>query len=236
MNQINSLLSGLKTAYNRQGQTVKILIPALFLFVFCCLCSITFSLFPGRSASSPPPTPNVLPTDGAQPTPTALFDFDFPTLTPLPTFTPFPTLPPPSALPTLTSLPTETQTLTPSPGAPTATGTPLPTSTATQVPPSATATSAPPVVIIAVHKVAENVDIQNVSSEGVDLAGWRLLSQTGNQVCNLSGTLGANKVLKIWANRGPGFDCGLQNEIWLDNEADPAVLYNAEGEEVSRYP
>lgn len=230
VNRINSLLSTLRTAYNQQGQAGKILIPALFLFVFCCLCFITFSLFPRRSASSPPPTPNRLPTDGAQPTPTALFDFDFPT------FTPFPTLPPPSAFPTLTPLPTETQTLTPSPSAPTATGTPLPTNTPTQVLPSATATSAPPVVIIAVHKVAENVDIQNVSSAAVDLAGWRLVSQTGNQVCNLSGTLGPNKVLRIWADRGPGFDCGLQNEVWRDNEDDPAILYNVQGEEVSRFP
>ena len=80
------------------------------------------------------------------------------------------------------------------------------------------------------------MDIQNVSSAAVDLAGWRLVSQTGNQVCNLSGTLGPNIVFRIWANRGPGFDCRLPNETWMDDEVDSAVLYNAEGEEVSRYP
>jgi hypothetical protein len=42
------------------------------------------------------------------------------------------------------------------------------------------------------------------------------------------------EVLKVWANRGPGFDCQLPGEIWLDNALDAAVLYNPQGQEVSR--
>lgn len=227
MNQINSFLSALKTAYSQQGQTGKILIPALFLFVFCCLCSILFSLFPRGSPSNAAPTPNIFPTQGTQLTPTALFDFDFPTLTPLPT------LPPPTAFPTLTPPPTETQTLTPT--AATATETPLPTFTPTPVPTTVTATIGP-VVILAVHKTAENVDVQNIGPEQVDLRGWRLLSETGDQSCDLSGTLKPGEVLKVWANRGPGFDCRFPDEIWLDIGLDPAVLFNPQGLEVSRSP
>jgi hypothetical protein len=232
MDQINSFLSTLKTAYSQQSQTGRILIPALFVLVSCCLCAITVGLFRSPGPSSVTSSPTLFPTLEGLPTPTALFDFDFPTLTPFPTFTPFETLPPPSPFPTPTPPPTETQV--PTQSAPPATETPIPSDTATSVPP--TATSAPSVVILAVHKVGENVDIQNVSAEVVDLAGWRLVSQTGNQSCNLSGRLRPNEVLKIWANRGPGFDCGLRNEIWLDNEEDPAVLYNAEGQVVSRFP
>ena len=230
MDPINSLLSTLRTAYSQQGQTGRILIPVLFLLASCCLCAVTVNAFRPRGAATAAPSPGSFPTNEGQPTPTALFDFDFPT------FTPFPTLPPPSPFPTLTPLPTETQAPTPTapPATDTATATTIPTDTATLVPP--TATSAPSVVIVAVHKIGENVDIQNVSSEAVDLAGWRLVSQAGNQTCNLSGKLGRNQTLRVWTDRGPGFDCGLRDDIWLDDQDDPAVLYNAEGQEVSRFP
>jgi len=91
-------------------------------------------------------------------------------------------------------------------------------------------------VILAVHKVAENVDIQNIGAAQVDLGGWRLVSETGDQSCVLSGTLKPGEVLKVWANRGPGFDCRFPDDIWRDNELDFAVLYNPQGEEVSRFP
>jgi hypothetical protein len=89
-----------------------------------------------------------------------------------------------------------------------------------------------------VNKPAEYVEIQNFSQTPVNLRGWRLVSETGNQSCNLRGTLEPNEVLRVWARRGnPGFDCRLgNNDIWLDNAADPAVLYNPQGEEVSRFP
>ena len=228
MNQINSFLSSLKRIYSQQGQVGKILLPALFLLVFCCLCSILISLFPRSGSSDVLPTPNILPADGTQVTPTPLFDFDFPTFTPFPTLTAFV----PTAFPTLTPPPTETQA--PTQIAPTVTATPIPSETATPVPPTATRVRS--IVIMAVHKTAENVDIQNVSSTAVDLNGWRLVSETGNQSCDLSGTLAPNEVLRIWANRGPGFDCRFASDIWLDSEADAAVLYDPQGQEVSRYP
>ena len=221
--------------YDRQGQIVKVLIPALFLLAFCGLCSLAIPLLLSRNPSNIPPSPTVFPADGTQATPTALFHFS--TFTPFPTSTAFV----PTAFPSLTPSPTGTQT--PTQLAPTATGTSIPSGTASPIPtatnppPTATATSVRSVEIIAVNKPAEYVEIQNLSPAPVDLGGWRLVSETGNQSCDLRGTLAPNDVLRIWARRGnPGFDCRFPNDIWRDNVADPAVLYNAQGEEVSRFP
>lgn len=235
--QINSFLSTLVTMYDRQGQIVKVLIPALFLLGFCCLCSLVIPLLPSRNPSNALPSPNVFPTDGTQAMPSPLFVFS--------TFTPFPTRTAfiPTAFPTLTASPTGTQT--PTGLVPPATGTSIPSATAsasriptaTNPPATATATSVSSVSIIAVNKPAEYVEIQNFSQTPVNLGGWRLVSETGNQSCDLRGTVAPNEVLRIWARRGnPGFDCRFPNDIWRDNQADPAVLYNSQGEEVSRFP
>ena len=234
--QIQASLSTLKTIYNRQGQTGRILLVFLFILPFCCLCPVLVSLpaWGSRSPATTVPSPVLLPSDAGVVTPTALFDFDFPTLTP------FPTQPFSTALPTLTSPPTGTAA--PTQTAPTATGTALPTLTPVQ--PSATA-SQPPVIptsggsvlILTVDKPREYVDIQNRTNAAVDLRGWRLVSETGNQSCPLRGTLQPDEVLRIWARRGePGFDCRFTFNIWNDNTPDPAVLYNPQGEEVSRFP
>jgi hypothetical protein len=234
--QVNASLAALRTFYNQQGQTGRILLMFLLVLPFCCLCPVLVSLpsLGSGDSSTAVPSPVLLPSQDGAATPTALFDFDFPTLTP------FPTQPFSTALPTLTSPPTGTASVTPT--APAATGTALPTMTAVQ--PSATA-SQPPVIptsggsvlIVAVDKPGEYVEIQNRTNAAVDLRGWRLVSETGNQSCPLRGTLQPNDVLRIWARRGePGIDCRFAFNIWNDNSSDPAVLYNPQGEEVSRYP
>ena len=231
MRHVNSFLATLRTAYLDQGQLRKILLPGAFLLVFCCLCSMLIPLLRSRTSSNPVPSPIVAPNEGTQVTPTALFSFDFPTFTPFPTATFFV----PTAFPTLTAPPTGTQT--PTQIIPTTTLTPIPTDTATQVPPTATATSVSSVLITSVDKVAEYVEIQNLTQAPVNLRGWRLVSQRGDESCGLRGTLEPNQVLRIWSRRGsPGFDCRLGREIWSDTEVDTAVLYNAEEQEVSRYP
>jgi hypothetical protein len=102
---------------------------------------------------------------------------------------------------------------------------------------TSTPTRATAVEIINVDKVAEYVEIQNRTQGTVNLLGWRLVSETGNESCSLRGTLAPNEILRIWARRGnPGFDCRLGREIWRDTEPDPAVLYNPQGQEISRYP
>lgn len=234
--QVNASLATLKTIYNQQGQTGRILLVFLLVLPFCCICPVLVSL-PSWGAGSPAtviPGTVVLPSQEGGATPTALFDFDFPTLTP------FPTQPFSTALPTLTSPPT--WTASPTEVGPTATGTALPTVTPAQ--PSATAsqptiipTGGGSVLIVAVDKPREYVEIQNRTTAAVDLQGWRLVSETGSQSCPLRGTLQPDEILRIWARRGePGFDCRFAFNIWNDNTPDPAVLYNPQGEEVSRFP
>ena len=232
--QVNSSLSALKTIYSRQGQAGRILLVFLLVLPLCCLCLVLVSLpsWARRTPSTAVPSPVILPSQEGQATPTALFDFDFPTLTP------FPTLPFSTALPTLTSPPTETASPTQTP--PAATGTALPTVTsppATASQPPVIPTSGGSVLIVAVNKPMEYVEIQNRTNAALDLGGWRLVSETGSQSCPLRGTLQPDEVLRIWARRGePGFDCRFAFNIWNDNTSDPAVLYNPQGEEVSRFP
>jgi hypothetical protein len=93
------------------------------------------------------------------------------------------------------------------------------------------------VQIITLNMRDEYVEIQNTTNTTVDLQGWRLVSELGNQSCDLRGTLDPNEVLRIWSRRGnPGFDCRFSGNIWRDNADDPAVLYNPQDEEVSRFP
>lgn len=231
--EINSLLSSLKTTYSQPGQIGAKLVPVLFLFVICCLCSVTVSLFQSRNSPGVTPSPNIFPTQETGVTPTPLFNFGGAT------FTPFPTLPGPTPFPTFT--PSLTSTETAIPVVPTATETAIPSATNTLIPtntvPPPTPTSSSPVLIIALDKAEEYAEIQNVSNEPVNLRGWRLVSEVGDQSCNLRGTLDPNEVLRIWSRRGsPGFDCRLGSSIWRDNEDDPAVLYDPQGEEVSRFP
>jgi micrococcal nuclease len=104
--------------------------------------------------------------------------------------------------------------------------------TATQTP----IPSAPEVIIVTVNKVAEYVDIKNTGNVDVDLSGWNLVSERGNQGCPLSGIIKVGETLRIWAGtaQGGGFSCGYSRPIWNNSESDPAVLYNAQGVEVSR--
>lgn len=235
MKQVNSFLDELRKAYLQQGQLGRILLPGLFLFVLCCVCSSLIPWLRPRP-STPLPSPVLFPTEGTQVTPTGLFDFL--TFTPFPTSTlfaptPFPTFTSsPTGIPTVSATPSPTGTMSQTPTVPAATATPIPTNTVT-----ATPTSVRLVEIINVDKAAEYVEIQNFTQAPVNLRGWRLVSETGNESCALRGTLDPNEVLRIWSRRGnPGFDCQLGREIWSDNQADSAVLYNPLGEEVSRFP
>jgi micrococcal nuclease len=92
------------------------------------------------------------------------------------------------------------------------------------------------VIILTVNKRQEYVDIQNVGTFDVDLVGWTLVSERGGQECALSSMIGVGETLRIWAGnaQGGGYSCGYDSPIWNNSEVDPAVLYNARGEEVSR--
>ncbi len=156
------------------------------------------------------------------------------TTTVRPTETPTPTL-----QPTKTSEPTVWPTETPT-SKPTRTPTPKPTKAPTIVPTATpTLTSGPRVIILGVNKHNEYVDLKNIGGQPQDLTGWKLVSVKGNQVCELRDVvIQPGGTLRVWTNNpnGGGYNCGFRGNIWNDNEPDPAVLYDAQGVEVSRYP
>ncbi len=94
------------------------------------------------------------------------------------------------------------------------------------------------IVILAVDKRAEVVDIQNIGVQAQDLTGWVLVSEKGNQRCSLGGVIEAGATLRIWAmavDAGQGgYNCGFGENIWKNSEPDPAVLYDANGAEAAR--
>jgi hypothetical protein len=138
-----------------------------------------------------------------------------------------------------------TPTSTPAP-----TRTPLPTSLPTRSFETPTvvilkstigpSTYAARLVIVGIDKELEYVDIQNIGDAPAYLIGWVLVSEKGDQRCTLNGILQTKEVLRIWAGIGPvgsvGYNCGFPRTIWTASELDPAVLYDPDGQEVSRYP
>jgi hypothetical protein len=124
--------------------------------------------------------------------------------------------------------------------APTATTAPIeaapPTPTPELAPTQAPASGS--VIIAAVHYSDEYVELQNTGSQPQDLSGWRLLSERGAQDCMLSGVIDPGEVMLIWARSedagNGGFNCGFGSNIWNNDEDDPAVLFDAYGNQMSR--
>jgi len=94
------------------------------------------------------------------------------------------------------------------------------------------------VAIVALDKRAEYVDLRNGGTEAVDLTGWRLLSEKGNQDCALGGVIGSGETLRVWAMSSDagqgGFNCGYSDNIWSNSKPDAAVLFDADGAMVAR--
>jgi hypothetical protein len=71
-----------------------------------------------------------------------------------------------------------------------------------------------------------------------DLTGWMLVSERGNQRCTLGGIIGPGETLRIYALAKDadklGYNCGFGSPIWNNSKSDPAVLYNAQEQEVAR--
>ena len=86
---------------------------------------------------------------------------------------------------------------------------------------------------------AEIVTLTNKNSEVVNLTGWKLVSEKGNQTFNFptGTTIPEEGTLKIVsgnnAQAGPNVLVWTVENIW-NNEGDPGVLYNAQGQLISR--
>ncbi len=116
-----------------------------------------------------------------------------------------------------------------------------PTATPTHAPPTATPTperavSAGSLVITNVDKDAEYVVIANNGGAAVDLSGWVLLSEKGQQACPLGGTIEPGATLTISAlGNIAGYNCGFGGNIWNNSDPDPAALIAPDGSVVSRF-
>lgn len=216
------------------------------LLACCCGAAGLASLLPGEDATPTTVAERAVTIPTQRPTFTAAPPAAPTSVSPTSTEPPAPTA---TALPTETDLPTPTATETP---APTATETPAPTATApppptatpvpqpTAVPPSPTPAAPTParVVIAAMSKREEWVDLRNEGGTAQDLGGWVLLSETGNQACALAGILEPGQTLRVWARSADadkgGFNCGFDTTIWNNEEPDAAVLFDETGREVAR--
>lgn len=187
----------------------------------------TNTLAPTAEPTEPPP-----PTSTNTPKPTNTRP---PTNTPQPTNT---AVPPTNTRPPATAVP---PTAVPPTAVPLPTNTPAPTAVPTE-PPAPTQPPPPSsslVEIIGVNKQAEYVDIRNNNAAAVDLAGWVLVSEKGNQACGLGGVLQPGATLRIYALASDaglgGYNCNFGSNIWNNSESDPAVLYDNTGAEVDRW-
>lgn len=85
----------------------------------------------------------------------------------------------------------------------------------------------------------EIVSIINSSNSTVDLTGWKLVSEVGNQTYTFPAgtTLAGGGTLKVVsgekAQSGAGILVWTQSNIW-NNDGDPGALFNAEGQLVSK--
>ncbi len=94
-----------------------------------------------------------------------------------------------------------------------------------------------PLQILVVNKKAEYLDLINVSNALVDLTGWYIISERGDQRCDLSGTIPAGGKLRVYTMepQGPGITCGFSNPMWSNDDPDAAILYDLYDREIDRY-
>ena len=212
----------------------------------------------GTSTVTPLPTPTLLPT--ATPTPTA-------TSTPVPSPTPQPTAiptpvpsptPRPTATSTLVPTPTPAPTVTPRPTAtpmptpfPTSTPTPTPVPIPSQTPIPTPAPSSPPagsgVVIECIFfdglvprsEADEYVQIANLGSAPVDLAGWGLqdVSDGSPTFTFPAYPITPGERVRVYTNEvhseWGGFSFQRGSSIWNNLDPDTAGLFNGQGVQVS---
>ena len=91
------------------------------------------------------------------------------------------------------------------------------------------------VLISQVDKVKEVVRLRNNSAAEVDLEGWFIVSERGDQVCRLAGILKEGSELNIYGQEGKGgYNCSFTDQIWSNQNEDPAALYDPSGNLIDR--
>ena len=120
------------------------------------------------------------------------------------------------------------------------------TTTPTTTPPSTPPTpavqipaSSGSVSIASINLAGEVVTVVNNGSSSVDLTGWKLVSEKGNQTYSFpSGTtIPAGGTLKVLSGSKAVASSGAlvwtKSNMW-NNDGDPGALYNAQGQVVSQ--
>ena len=101
------------------------------------------------------------------------------------------------------------------------------------------AKSSGPLIISAIDLSGEVVTLMNNSDKVVNLTGWKLVSEEGNQTFTFpsGSTLPGGKSLKVVSGNntqtGTNILVWTESNIW-NNAGDPGALYNAQGQLVSR--
>ena len=91
------------------------------------------------------------------------------------------------------------------------------------------------IFISAVDKQKEVVTLTSNSDAEIDLKGWYLVSERGDQLCELSGSLPAGQSVQVYSQRGKdGISCNSPDAIWSNSAEDPAALYDPAGTLIDR--
>lgn len=86
----------------------------------------------------------------------------------------------------------------------------------------------------------EYVEIKNLGSEPVDLLGWKIvdIDEGYPSLTFPSHILKPDETVRVYTNEVHqeygGFSFGSGKAVWNNSSPDTAVLYNAQGQEVSR--
>ncbi len=97
------------------------------------------------------------------------------------------------------------------------------------------------VIIANIDLKSELATIKNNGANAVNISGWKLVSEKGNQefIFPAGMTLAAGAAVKVAtgpnAASAPGFIVWTTTNIW-NNDGDPGALYDSAGKLVSRYP
>ncbi|GAW92474.1 MBL fold metallo-hydrolase [Calderihabitans maritimus] len=96
------------------------------------------------------------------------------------------------------------------------------------------------VKIAGIDLKGEVVTIKNTGGAAVDISGWKLVSEKGNQTFTFPSrtVIPAGGILKVVS--GPNAQAGPSTLVWTksyiwNNKGDPGALYDAQGKLVSRY-
>jgi hypothetical protein len=198
------------------------------------------------STYTPYPTYTRYPTHTPYPTQTSHFTYTpYPTLTPYPTATPLPPTATMTLVPTTASTSTIPPTATATALLPTPSGTPPPTVAPTETP------AAVPVYDVRIVYIFfdgekgrtepdEYCEIRNMGENVVDLQGWRLNAGAPGQDFRFPAfDLALGQAIRVYTNEvhieHGGFSFAhIETALW-SNKGDCGYLFDAGGEEVSRY-